>query len=264
MAYGKRSYRRRTYKRRPMSKRSRARSAVAKAKTKSLVKLIKSVHLRQCETKKTQTEVCKDQQLTHNYVQVIETNIFATVQGDENHQRDGDKIFAKYAKFRMYFENQQYRPFASYLILVIQNKNSPATDIVNGENLWEGVTTSKNLDYIDYNKYRVLYRKRVNVGSMANNWGTKQTMGSGGVDGMAAAWSDTSQPQLIGNVSRYFNFKIRLNRTIQYLDGNTNATSTMNYALVIIPYSSYTTTTNGTVYPVGHVSCVEEFFFKDP
>lgn len=198
--------------------------------------------------------------LVHNQLKVIRNNIFATVQGTDHTNRIGDKIHAKYIKFKMYFENQQYRPKATYTILVLRNKNDASANILDNENIYEGVTTSKNIDYIDYNKYEVLYSKRITVNNSGSSDGPISAMGTGGIDGESKALGAET---VIGNPTKHHTFKVRLNRTIQYLDG-TNTPSTMKFALAVIPYCNYTTATGGTTYPVGHVSVASCFVFKDP
>lgn len=196
--------------------------------------------------------------LLHNQVRVIRNNIFATVQGTDHTNRVGDKIFAKYIQFKMYFENQQYRPIVDYLVLVLRNKNNASANISDGEDIFESVTTSKNLDFIDYNKYQILYSKRVRV--EASNLGTLTQMNNTSADGVA---TDGNGFWTFVNANRTFTFNLRLNKTIEYLDG-TNTPSTMKYCLAVIPYSDYTTTTGGTAYPVGHVTVASKFIFKDP
>lgn len=244
-----------------LARRSKVRRAAFRRRPASrMQRAIKSAVLGLAERKKVQIEVCKNQVLQHNELYVIENNIFATVVGTGDNQRIGSKIFAKYIKFKMHFENQQYRPVASYLILVLRNKNNPSANISTGDNIFKGVTTSKNLDYIDYDKFQVLYSKRLMVRD--GNQGGAAAMGTSwnpGIDGVSGSSTD---PRGYVNVQRYYNFKIRMNKTLEYLTGNTP--EYQNYHLAIIPYANYSATTSGDIYPVGHVSCVSEFVFKDP
>lgn len=237
-------------------KRRRVRK-VAFGRRKGLARAVKYQILKMAESKHIYANDAQNLVLQHNVLQVIRNNIFATVQGTDHTNRIGDKIHAKYIKFKMYFENQQYRPKCTYTILVLRNKNDASANISNGENIYEGVTTSKNIDYIDYNKYQVLYSKRVTVNDAGSYQGTSAAMGTGTVDGAATV------DARVGNPSRHHTFKLRLNKTLEYLDG-TNTPSTMKYALAVIPYCNYSTTTNGSVYPVGHVSVASMFVFKDP
>lgn len=252
------SKRRRLYARRGAAAIRAQRGARAFGRARGLKRAIKRTMLSLAESKHIFANDAQNLTLLHNQLHVIRNNIFATVQGTDHTNRIGDKIFAKYIRFKMYFENQQYRPFATYTVLVLRNKNDASANIVDGENIYEGVTTSKNIDYIDYNKYEVLYSKRIVVNSRTGP-GTNDAMGSGGIDG--AAW--INDQMWVGQASRHHTFKVRLNKTIQYLDG-TNTPSTQKFAIAVIPYSSYTTTTAGSTYPVGHVSVASCFVFKDP
>lgn len=223
-------------------------------------RLIRSTMLKMAENKHIYAQDCLNLTLVHNQLKVIRNNIFATVQGTDTNQRSGDKIFARYIQFKMYFENQQYRPKASYLVLVLRNKNNPSANIADNEDIYETVSTSKNLDYIDYNKYQILYSKRVNVSDAGSYAGTSGTMSTGNpaIDGVAEYGAAK-----MSNPARYHTFKVYLNKTLEYLDGS-NTPSTQKYAIAVIPYATFSTTTGGTVYPVGHVSCVSKFYFKDP
>lgn len=225
---------------------------------KGLSRAIKRTMLRMAETKHVYPSPVNNLVMRHNVLELVMDNIFATVQGTDAHNRLGDKIFAKSISFKMYFENQQYRPKASYLVLVLRNKNNPNAGIADGENIFEPVTTSKNLDFIDYNKYQVIYSKRVTVNDAGSTIGTNSAM-SGLVDGTAQVIST-----LVSNPARYHSFKLRLNRTIDYLEGGSSVPTTQRYSLCVIPYSTFTTTTDGATYPVGHVSVVSKFYFKDP
>lgn len=244
---------------RKYAKNRRYRRRLAFGRRKGLARAVKNTILRMAESKILYANDAQNLTLEHNEVRVIRNNIFATVQGTDHTNRVGDKIFAKYIQFKMYFENQQYRPICDYLVLVLRNKNNASANLSDGENIFESVSTSKNLDYIDYNKYQVLYSKRVRV--EASNLGTKNVMGNASVDG--AAGVSTTGEWVFVNANRTFTFNLRLNKTIEYLDG-TNIPSTMKYCLAVIPYSNYSSTTSGAVYPTGHVTVVSKFVFKDP
>lgn len=214
------------------------------------------------ENKHQFTNICNNRALNHNIVEVLNDNLFGTFQGTDAHMRIGDKVYGRYIQIKMYFENQQYRPKAAYLVLVLRNKSNPQNPITDGENIFEPITTSKNLDYIDYNKYQVLYSKRVIVNDSGSTTGTNAVMNTNpaGVfpDGTAAFGSS-----VIGNPTRYHTFKVWLNKNINYLEGGSSLPVTQRYSLAIIPYATYTTNTDNAVYPVGHVSAVSKFYFKD-
>jgi hypothetical protein len=196
--------------------------------------------------------------LEHNELRAIHNNLFNTSQGTGHDQRVGDRVYAKALTVKMYFENQQYRPRADYLVMVIRNKNSPSSNITSGENIFEGVSSSKNIDFIDYNKYDILYSKRITVSNAGSYPGSAAAMNNGSVDGTVTGAADH-----LVNAARYHTFKIKLGKSMAYLDGSTEP-SFQRYALACIPYANYSSSTSGGTYPVGHVSAVFTFSFKDP
>lgn len=227
---------------------------------KSFSKAVRRVLRKTTETKDTILNIAENNRtVVHNGVNVLTTNLFATSQGTTAHHRIGDRVYAKGLAIKMYIENQQYRDNVQYMVLIIRNKNSPASDIIPGENIWEGASTSKNLDWIDTNKYDVLFAKRYWV-KHDSTPGTLQVMGATGLDGQShLAAADT---EIIGQGKRQIKFYVPIRKNLKYNDGGTRPAS-MSYALCIVPYISYTATTGGTVYPAGHVSWVGKFYFKD-
>lgn len=247
--------------RRLSRKRVRRSKRTFRLRRRGLARTIKRVLLRNAETK-FRFNSASNVTLEHNEVRVIANNILYLQQGDAHDQRSGDKVFAKHVKFKLYFENQQYRPRVSYTVLVLRNKTNASADIVNGENIFEGVTSTKSLDFIDYNKYDVIYRKSVTVSNAGSYPGEPGAMGSsGGVDGAVA--SAPNFTNLVTNANKYKSFTVRLNKNITYQDGSTNP-STQRYALAIIPYINNTSITSGALHPAGHVSMVYRYVFKDP
>lgn len=244
----RRKFRRRVYRR----SRRYARKAFSKA--------VRRVLRKTTETKSTIANVAENNKvLYHNGVNVLTTNLFATSQGTSHEQRIGDRIFAKAFALKMYFENQQYRDNVQYLVLIIRNKNMSGQDIVIGEDIWEGVSTTKCLDWIDTNKYDVMFAKRVWV-KHDSTPGTANIMGTGGLDGQTGLNPDSVE--YIGQGKRLVKFYIPIRKLMKYNDGSTRP-STMSYSLCVVPYISYTAQTGGTVYPAGHVSWVGKFYFKD-
>lgn len=111
-------------------------------KTKALTKLIKSVTLKEQETKTSGVYVL-GQSLFHNQTAYI-TNFMSTTQGagsptyfstSMNGQRIGDKIHAMGIKFQLYHETADTRPNACVKVFVF-SYNAMAT--VNDAAFWQG------------------------------------------------------------------------------------------------------------------------------
>ena len=227
----------------------------------ALTRTIKRVMLNSCETKNYAAQQCQNKTMAHNEFTIVTTNLLYIGQGDSHHQREGDQIYCRGIKLKFYFENQQYRPFARYKIIVVRNKNNPSSQLATGStDIWEGNSTSKNLDWFDKNKYEFKVIKNVTV--TAPNTGTSLALG-GTVDGVADKESGGTNYEVVGNPSKYVNIWIPFNSNIQYLDNSTSP-STQQWQLGVIAYSSYGATTAGATYPVGHVTCMSKVFFKDP
>lgn len=241
-------------------KRFRRSQRTFRLRRRGLARTIKRVLLRNAETK-FQFFTASNVVLEHNELRVVAGNLLACQQGDGQGNRAGDKVFAKHLTIKMYFENQQYRPRVGYTILVLRNKANPSSSITNGENIFEGINSTKSIDFIDYNKYDIIYKKAITVSNAGSYPGTGNTMGTGGIDG--AAEGQSSHSGFLTNPNKYRTLKIRLNKNVQYLDG-TDLPSTMRYTLAVIPYINNTSTTSGGTYPAGHVTMTGRFVFKDP
>ena len=86
-----------------------------------LAKMMKQVSLKQCETLHYMTSN-SNVTLEHNEVTMLDTDLLWNQQGDGASGRSGDRVFARGVKLKMYFENQQYRPFARYRIIIFRNR----------------------------------------------------------------------------------------------------------------------------------------------
>lgn len=228
-----------------------------------MARMIKSVMLKNCETKVKHMEMCINQRIEHNELTMLDNNLLELSQGSGHDKREGDCIYLKGVMLKFYIENQQYRPFARYKIVVFRNKNNPSSAATTGVTyLWEGTTTSKNLDWFDKNKFDFKVIKNVTVS--APNSGTSRALSADAApNGVAWVEHSGSSYEVIGNPSKYFNIWIPFNSNIMYEDG-ASLPSTQVWQVGIIGYSSYGSTTSDSVYPTGHVTCVGKLYFKDP
>ena len=91
-----------------------------------MARMIKSVMLKNCETKVKHMEMCINQRIEHNELTMLDNNLLELSQGSGHDKREGDCIYLKGVMLKFYIENQQYRPFARYKIVVFRNKNNPS------------------------------------------------------------------------------------------------------------------------------------------
>lgn len=245
--------RRRKYRRRLRRRRYKFR------RTK-LGRLMKRVVLNQHETQHKESQLCSNLTVEHNEMTMINTDLLDVVQGDGVSSRMGDRIYVRGIKLKIYIENQQYRPFARYCIVIFRDKAYPHTVHVTGDTLQEGVTTNKNLDFFDYNRYEFKVIKRVNV--TMPNAGTSLALG-GTVDGVANLESSGANYTVYGNPSKYVNIWIPFNYNVTYQDGGSSAVATQVWQMGVIAYGSFGATTSGATYPIGHISVVKKLYFKE-
>ena len=100
---------------------SKRRRAYRKKKSKyykrkgraGLARTIKRVMLNSCETKHVYLNICTNQTMEHNELTILHNNLLYTTQGDTHTTREGDTIYCRGVKIKMYIENQQYRPYAN-------------------------------------------------------------------------------------------------------------------------------------------------------
>lgn len=233
---------------------------VNKKRNKLLRSTIKKQILSMAETKHTHIEFASNQELLHNQWTRIEPDILKYItNGNRTFERIGDKIFLKGIAFRILLEGQQYRPITTYKIIMIRNRRED-DEMVTGTNIFEGTTTTKCLDFIDTNKYEVKFIKTVVV-RMPNS-GTSNPMG-GTVHGAANKVLGGEDYEVFGNPQKLLKFYVPFNKTITYRD-NAATASDYSWNLGVIAYCNFSTTTNTTTYPVGHISCVAKMYWKDP
>lgn len=226
-----------------------------------MINLIKRVQLKQSETKHVHFEVANNKVIEHNEYTNIRSDILSNIQvGNNAYQRNGDKINLVGMKIKMYFENQQYRPFVNYRLVIFRDKFVSNSSLATGAtDLWEGTSTSKNLDWLNTNRFEFKVIKNITV--KAVNSGTSLAMG-GTVNGVANIESTGESYEVIGNPSRYVDIWVPFKKTITFNDNGTDAMGN-RYQIGIIGYSSYATTTSGATYPLGHVHAVAKLYWKD-
>lgn len=212
---------------------------------KSLVKLIKNVSLKQCETKYT-TGSGQNQQLYHNggtspqYLRI--GNLLATDQGSNQEQRIGDSVRAKGVAVYLWLSNKLDRPNVMYRIIIFSGPRDQV-NVLSPNNFFEGHTTHKMLDMVNTDKYKIIRSKIIQP--FAGDY----SLESGATN---------------KEHSRLVKFYIPLkNRLVKY--GNDNEVVPTNnrdcLSVAIIAYDAFATAETDNIASYSHLT---KFYYKDP
>lgn len=246
-------------RRRIMRRRRKSRYSKLRPRTR-FAKAIKRVLLKNSETKVKQFSVAQNTTLEHNELTVLNTNMLTIGQGSGDEERDGQEVYCRGIKLKFHFENQQYYPIARYDIKLIRNRVSPNSAMNTGDNIWEGISTSKQLDWVDKESWIVRHLKTVIVKQSAS--GSSRPLGDT-VPGVADVDHLGSDYEVIGNAQRYVNIWIPFNRRVRYRDATSDPMDG-KWNLCVLAYGPYGATTSSAVWPIGHCTGVAKLYFKDP
>lgn len=218
-----------------------------------LVKLIRSVSLKNTETKYNQ-HGAENIQLQHNggisnRVAFADgggiINALKTSQGTGQNQRLGDEVFVKGIKFKFWLANKSDRTNVTYRIIVY---TAPKDTYAAGApaNFWEGTVGNKLLDKINTDKYKILRQRMVYVGGEQR----AQTVTDSGVVGK-------EHTRL---VSMWIPMK---NKRIKYeSDGGEIPMYSQNIIQVgVLAYDAFGTLTTDNIASFAYTSTM---YFKDP
>jgi len=215
-------------------------------KRSSLVKLIKSISLKNAETKYNHWLV-ENQNMFHN-LGYIKTNLLNCTNGvgESNtgtnafNHRIGDEIMARGISIKLWIANKLDRPNVMYRLVVFkyQSQSPPVSTA-----LFKGANGNKIMDEIDKEYITPVYQKIFNlqVGYSAYATGT-----AGDADGREA--------------HTYKQIWIPLkNKKIHYVDGGSNP-KFIDYGFFIVPYDSYGTLTTDNIASFAYE---QQLYFKD-
>lgn len=260
-----------TYKSKSVPYRSKYRTKT------SFKRAVMSVVNRNAEVKTQMRQLCNNLPLTHNYVHNIDDNAFYTQLGARGEAmnldggvRVGKTVYVKGIKVSLNLESQQYRPGVQYWLYLVRAKGNQDKVIDVPNEMYEGLSTTLPCDYIDTEKVDVLFCKKFkpympNVGSTltaSSNGGfnTAQTEGAP-PDLYEGIYTQVTNPQIIKK------FYVPLNRTIMYRDGDDvnerSIPASFRYQWVMMTYDNFSTTTNDTTYPTGHITMTTKLNFTD-
>jgi hypothetical protein len=241
---------------------------------RSLIPLIKKVSMKTQETKQAvlaplgtsgQTAVA------HNTIKILSEDLYALKPSlsygdvnDPNTGMSGQKVFMKGLAIRMMVQNYTSQPTVIYRVMVIQ---LPRGEDVATPQLFEGLHTNKAIDFVDTQRYKVIYSKNFKITHPNQGVYGGESTGIGGEYIETAGGSDE---RMIQPGQRVFKIWLPVNKTIGYLDyaqrqtidGNANTlVPKLHHQLVIYPIAPYGTP-DGT--NVGNIAgIVMKKYFKD-
>lgn len=226
----------RNYKKRPSRKTYKKRATYSK----SLVKAVKAITLKQAETKH-KTISFENQALNHNSIDDFreQNPLRALAQGTDEHERIGDEIIGKYINYKIWLSNKEDRPNVLYRIVVYRcPKDESETNHIN---IYEGITGNKMTDYINTEKYTPIFQKYVKI--------TNDTSVENGAS--------------LHEASKLVSFSINLkNQKIKYENGtNFPKYQRDQIRLSITPYDAYGTLTTDNI---ASYAMTARVYYKDP
>lgn len=232
------------------------------------------------ETKEVMLQIANNVPVLHNSVLNINNNAFLCDIGvhGQNHnsgstkiQRIGNKCFVKGIKVSLHIEAQQYRPDTQYMLYLIRNKFNPAGILDTKAEIFEGVSDTIPLDYIDTDKVDIIYSKKFKV-KMANMGSTRLAGPAGVFDTSAVVITDPLAPYegidtIVTNPRWMGKFYVPINKTIMYGDSDDavlrQIPASYRYQWVLTGYDNFSTTTGTTTWPLAHVSMTTVMKFTD-
>lgn len=234
------------------SKKSFNKRAISKAKTASLVRLIKKVSLKNTETKNTH-QISENNDLNHN-TQYLTTNLLYTRQGisDINtgtssySSRIGDEVVARGLQFKLWFANKKDRPNVMYKIIVFKyfSQSTPPTTIFKGQG-----SSNLMLRDLDVERIKILKVKMFNLNSGMSGVYTTD----GNLYGFTVAGKESH---------KYLKIYVPLkNSKIKYIADDSGTPMRYDIGLAVMAYDSYGTLTTDTIASYG---VNVKFYFKDP
>lgn len=266
MKFSKRKYRKSASK--PRKTRKYARKST---KRTVFARNVMSVVNRKAETKEYFQARASNFNVLHNTVHNITPNLFDIPLGVYGSSissayptRVGKKIFVKGIKLAYLIESQQYRMDATYWVAILAGKNTLTTGVLDAyAEVFEGVSTRIPMDYIDTDKVKVIYIKKMNIKMPAS--GTYTTIDA---HGLAPEGTETTN-EVYTNPKKMGKIWVPVNKTIHYLDQTTNdaassiPSGTDRFQLVIWSFDNFSSTTGDATYPVGHLSISSKVYFTD-
>lgn len=224
-------------------------AAVPKTKPK-LTQMIKTVALKQCETKRS-SKYQENVELYHNQ-SYYQTNLLNTTQGKENPsganelgKRVGQEVLAKGLSLKLWISNKGDRPNVMYKIIVFKYPTR-GTLIVGDAMIWQGTDgaggmMNRMIDSVATNRVHVLCERMI----------------------LPEKESDFSAGgELDREKSHYRDIYIPLrNRKTKYIEPDSFFPQDHDIGFLIVGYDAYGTASTDQV---GSYAFVSRFYYKDP
>eukprot|EP00961_Rhodomonas_salina_P023667 317914-Rhodomonas_salina.1 len=260
--------------------RTRMSGAAKETLAHSLTYKIRKTVNAMAETKEVMLNLLTNGQLTHNTIHNIYNNAFYTKLGVAGEQltssaagsRVGKKAYIKGISVSLHIENQQYHPDCKFCLMLIRNKVSKDTPITTPAQIFEGLSSTLFLDWVDTGKVNILFRKYICV--KAPNVGTTLTAGAAGVfdhGEVEGVLPDLYEGiNMVSTNPRYLSkFYVPINKDVMYndYDGTVGTVETIPasylYQWVIYGYDNSTTPSGSTTWPLAHMTMTTKLKFKD-
>lgn len=209
--------------------------------------------------------------LSHNTVTTISSDLFAmtlsSVSGDgayPNGGFTGSKCYMKGLAIRMMIQNYTSQPTCIYRVMIVQ---LPRGDNVVTSELFEGLHTNKAIDFVDTQRFKVIYSKNFKVTHPNQGVYAGESTGIGGEYIESAGGSDE---RMIQPGQRIIKIWLPVNKNLTYLDYTQRQTidgvancmvPKLHYQMIVYPIAPYGTP-DGT--GVGNIAgCVMKKYYKD-
>ena len=231
----------------PVSRKSFAKRAVSKAKTASLVKLIKSVSLKQTETKDTHV-ISENQQLYHNVPFGAVTGLLYLEQGINDNEtgttqyskRIGDEVVGRGISLKFWFANKGDRPDITYKLVIYRYK-SGTTPTYNLDPFMSQGTSNFLIRDMNTDKFKIVRIINFRISTSAQRITAQDTFQAAEGHKAMTIW-------------------IPLKRKIKYEDSSSTPKD-FDYGFTVVAYDSYGTLTTDNI---ASFAVNRKFYFKDP
>jgi len=260
------TFKRKRFSKRPFKPNSKKRvlkkkSKFSKAMMQQLAKRLVTIE-RTVETKSGSKLYNDGNELSHNSIAVVDSNLLFTTQGvgdpmNATGNRIGDNITLRNLQIKGFLElNERYSDVTMKIIVVKSAKG----DVPNGDNLFQGNSANKMLDSFNTERFSILAVKQVklNAPNMSIVPSGIQTVGSGFTAGVNTQQSRATRIFSINIPGKKFG----RNGVIQYENGTTQV-KFFDYHLIIFAYSNWSTSAT-LGFNVARVNDMyTRLFFKD-
>lgn len=240
-------FRKKVIRKSPLRKMT-AKKAVSKAKTKSLVKLIKRVSLKQSETKNTHN-ISENLQLYHNVPYIVVNQLFLDRgTGDDQtgtgsfQSRIGDEVIARGVSYKFWFANKLDRPNVMYKIVFFKYQSASTLPLPAHTPFFVQGSVNYMIRDLDTEKYKILKVVNFNLQTSAQRITSTDTFSGAEGHRKLSVWLPLKSMKL------------------KYENNSTNP-KYLDIGFTIIAYDSYGTLSTDNI---ASFAVNRKFYFKDP